>query len=87
MNEYYMEIDGVDVWVTVHRPYIFDEKADGFVPPPGFCVAFKFSQKPGMIIGETLRKGKQPRWFPTPEKARDAAFEEAKKRIKGKAKS
>jgi hypothetical protein len=79
---YYQQIKGVDVWVTVERPYVPDDNSGGYKEAPGCCAIFKFGDEPGLIKGEMLRDAdRKPRWFDDPGKAATEGFAEAAKRI------
>ena len=78
---YYKKIKGYDVFVTVEKPYVYDNIVKDFIESKCYCAAFKFYKEPGIIIGEYLRSGKEMRWFGSEEQAREAAFKEVDKRI------
>jgi hypothetical protein len=79
--QFYKNIRGVDVWVTVEQPAVFDEAQGGYVVNQ-YCCAFKYHAPPGHIVGEYLRhENGQLQWFANVNAARDEGFDEADGRI------
>ena len=80
--EYYRQLNGRDVWVTVHKPLVYNEQGNQYVESPKYCSAFKFDKAPGVVIGEYLREGNDLKWFTTATDAANKAFQEAIQRLK-----
>lgn len=79
--EYYRQVNGRDVWATVHKPLVYNEQDHQYVESPTFCAAFKFDIAPGVVIGEYLRDGDGLKWFSSADDAANAAFESATQRL------
>jgi hypothetical protein len=72
---YLKRIRGRDIWITVMRPLIVDEKnSHDLQESEKFCCAFRIDGAPLVIDGEFLRDSSgNLRWFDEADEAVDAA--------------
>lgn len=77
---YSKEIGRQTVWVTVSQPAVFNPLTNQY-EEKGFLAAFKIGDEPKIIDGEYVKESGKPKFFPSDEAARQAAFGEAEQKI------